>query len=479
MRHILSYIIILLIAPVIQFSCSAIAERLDFSQPEIESVSPENFATGVANDITVRVSFSKEMDTVKTNEAFSLSSSSGVVHGYFKWSDNGTALTFTPREPLSDSLMYTISVSASAEDTDGNDLKEPLESVFYISNDLEAPSVVSHQPVCTISGGIPDPVIPADENIIITFSEAMDPDTLYRGFTISPPVQGRYIWNGTRTAVTFDPLYDLSPGTTYTVSLTSEITDMNSNPLTEQYTFSFTVGNDFTGPEIVSVIQDDTGLPLIEESTVSGIERNGSFTLTFNEPVKRDTLHDGVRISPSCEFHIECAAESAAAKLVFDEPLESEVSYSLTLGSSISDTSGNSLERDFRYMFTVDGTNSLRPRIQQITYLENLTETLLDPGKIVTLILPAPPVNPKVSIKFSKEINPCTVSINITREIGTSGSTPSIGDPMFSPPDIFKFDIMGLAAGSIYKLLIKGGVNGVRDIHGNTMAEDYIQYIRF
>ena len=476
MKHILLKIIILFIVTILQVSCSAIADRLDFSQPEIESVSPENFSTGVANDITVRVSFSKEMDTVKTNEAFSLSSSSGAVHGYFKWSDNGTTLTFTPREPLSDSLMYTISVSGSAEDTEGNDLKEPLESVFYISNDLESPSVVSHQPVCTITGGVPDPVIPADANIIITFSEAMDPDTLYRGFTISPPVQGRYTWNGTRTAVTFDPLYDLSPGTTYTVSLTSEITDMNSNPLPSQYTFSFTVGNDFTGPEIVSVIQDDTGLSLIEESTVSGIERNGSFTLTFNEPVKRDTLHDGVRISPSCIFHIECAAESAVAKLVFDEPLESEASYTLTLGSSISDTSGNTLERDFRYMFTVNGTNSIRPGVLKISDSAGMT---WEPDKIFTLSLSTPPDYPGVTVLFSKEIIPYTVNINIIREVGTSGGTPETGNPIWNGTDSYKFDILNAAAGNIYKLVIKGGDNGVRDMQGNTMEEDYIQYIRF
>ncbi|HPB81567.1 MAG TPA: Ig-like domain-containing protein [Spirochaetota bacterium] len=476
MKHILLYITILFSTPLLQLSCSAIADRLDFSQPEIESVSPENFATGVANTTTICVSFSKEMDTIKTNEAFSLSSSSGTVTGYFKWSDNGTKLIFTPREPLSDSLMYTISVSASAEDTEGNDLKEPLESVFYISNDLEAPSVMSHQPVCTVTGGVPDPIIPVNATIIITFSEAMDPDTLYRGFTISPPAQGHYSWNVTRTAVTFDPLYDLSPGTTYTVSLTSEITDMNSNPLPEQYTFSFTVGNDFTAPEIVSVIQDDTGLSLIEESSVSGIERNGSFTLTFNEPVKRDTLHDGVRISPSCEFHIECTAESASAKLVFDEPLGSEATYTLTLGTSISDTSGNTLERDFRYMFSITGTNSTRPRVQKITDAAGIT---WESGKIITLSLSSPPDYPGVTVYFSKEINPNTVNINITREVGTSGGTPETGNPDWLGKDRYMFDILHAAAGNIYKLVIRGGNNGVRDTRGNTMEEDFIQYIRF
>lgn len=476
MKHILLPITALLIIPLLSISCSAIADRLDLSQPEIESVSPENFSTGIADDIAIRVSFSKEMDTVKTNESFSLSSSSGAVRGYFKWNDSGRTLVFTPREPLSKSLMYTISVSVSAEDTEGNDLKEPLESVFYISNDLEAPSVVSHQPVCAITGGVPDPVISADANILITFSEAMDPDTLYRGFTISPPVQGRYTWNGTRTEMTFDPLYDLSPGTTYTVSLTSEITDMNSNPLPEQYTFSFTVGNDFTGPEIVSVTQDDTGLSLIEESSVSGIERNASFTLIFNEPVKRDSLHDGVRISPACEFHIECPSESATAKLVFDEPLESEASYTLTLGSSISDTSGNTPVRDFRYFFTVNGTNSIRPRVQKISDSGGVT---WEPGKIITLSLAAPPDYPGVTILFSKEIIPYTVHIDIIREAGTSGGTPETGNPDWPGTDSYTFDILNIAAGNIYKLVIKGGENGVRDIQGNTMESDYIQYIRF
>jgi hypothetical protein len=251
---------------------------------------------------------------------------------------------------------------------------------------------------------------------------------------------------------------------------------MNSNPLPEQYTFSFTVGNDFTGPEVVSVIQDDTGLSLIEEASVSGIERNGSFTLTFNEPVKRDTLHDGVRISPSCEFHIECASESAEAKLVFDEPLESEASYTLTLGSSISDISANTLEKDFRYTFSVNGSNSIRPQVQKITDDAGMT---WEPGTIITLSLASPPDYPGVTVKFSKGINPFTVNVNITREVGTSGGSPETGNPDWAGTDCYMFDILNVSAGNIYKLVIKGGNNGVRDTQGNTMKEDFIQYIRF
>jgi hypothetical protein len=43
----------------------------------------------------------------------------------------------------------------------------------------------------------------------------------------------------------------------------------------------------------------------------------------------------------------------------------------------------------------------------------------------------------------------------------------------------YTFTLSGVTVGNTYKLTIKGGKDGVRDVNENYMKEDYVQYIQF
>lgn len=472
--------------------CDTISESLGFSQPEVVSVNPERFASGVPAGTSVRIVFSKDMDSAKTNQAFSLTSERGSVQGYFHWAD-GRTIIFTPKETLADN-MYTISLSTAAEDSEGNDLKEGVESVFYVNADLTPPQVISHTPARDATGIHPapetDPVLYTGSFIRISFSEAMDIDSLYSGFTISPSVQGLFQKNATHTEVTFDPVYDLDYGTTYTVTLGTSISDINGNTLREAYVYSFTVGDDFTRPSLTSVYQQDgasTLPPWIEDTDNSGGEKSWDIVLTFSEPVSRESAYDAITISPSSSFHIESPALSSTITLKLDEPLESETAYTLKVSPSLTDANGNPLDREYRYRFITDGAGSTRPHVSCITdtrlgFIDPYTPDTYDCWAAADIEpVTAYGAGEYVYILFTKEIDPVSINLSAVRAYGAGSGIPEISNmdwPAIIPGKfrIYSFALSGFIPGDTYRLTVRGGSSGLRDSAGNTMKQDYVQY---
>ncbi|GEM_PF-541741 len=490
-------VMLFLIANMVFSECSYIDEKMGFDRPKVISIYPSNFMTDVASNVIVEVSFSKSMDTIKTNESFSLSSASGNVDGYFRWSNGDKRMTFEPKNSLTDAQMYTIIITSEAEDKDGNDLEETHTTVFYVNTDLNPPTVIANTPANDATGILPD------ASIIITFSEAMDIDTIYDGITITPAVQGTYSWNGTCTVITFDPLYDLSYGTTYTVTLSESLKDVNGNALRDQQKFSFTVGDDFIKPTVQTVRQNPEGTapagytlndPWQEGSINYAIEKQNNILITFSEPVLRNTMYDAITITPGCDFSIQANPTDTVATLMFNAPMNSESNYTLTIETIISDVQNNALDREYVFHYFTNSVNSLRPTVEYITDPNYDTDGWdyppSDPdasqdywtlGSTETLSWADPYTN--VHIIFSAVMDPETVTVTIERVIGTAGPAYMVEPdwPNIAPAllRVYEFDLEGVQAGNTYRITVKGGSKGAKDVHGNYMKEDFVQYVRF
>lgn len=472
--------------------------NLDFSQPRVARVSPSNFATGIAADSPVVVEFSKRMDTAKTNTAFTLSSPSGRSSGAFSWDSGGRVMVFRPFSGLSDSSMYTIMVSTSAEDAEGNDLAEEHVSVFYVNRDIVPPSVVSFAPA-NGSIGIPPHFDPMDPNpnrhLRIIFSEAIDLDALHAGITISPAVQGLFSWDQTQSIIDFQPTYDLDYGTTYTVRIGESIRDVNGNALAGAISYSFTVGDDFGKPCIEQVRSHDAdGNSAITWNESANpnmlVEKDRPIEIAFNERVNTGTLSGAISLSPHCEYYISSndpADPLTTATIVFTSPMKSEEHYTLRIAPGITDLQHNALDKEYIYHFYTNGTHSIAPRIVLITCPDYPSSPGWLFGEIVPLTLTPPSCHTGIKIDFSAIMEPASIDISISREVGSGGPayivntdwpSPQAGD-LWQRFTRFGFDIHNAAAGNIYKIKIKGGGNGIRDRYGNYMKEDFVQYVRF
>jgi hypothetical protein len=477
-------------------SCDRISEQLDIDRPKIVLTEPAHLGENIAPETTIRVVFSKEMDPMKTNEAFSLRAhGSGKVEGFFHWPDAHT-LEFVPRNLLSDNC-YTIRVESSAEDLMGNDLAETHESVFYVNADIIAPDIVSYTPADNATGVHPDgwrdPENHADSVIRIAFSEPMDIDSIYTGFTIMPSVQGLFRWNELHTEVIFTPIDDLLPQTTYTITLTNAVRDAHGNALRKTYSYRFTVGDDFTAPEIRSVRCEHPAfesIELQEDIETHGCEKDSTIAISFSEPVRRESVIDAVRLSPSHSWYVNAPALSDSILITFHESLQSETAYELIISPTIADAYNNRLSKEKRYYFITDGSHSTRPTPICITDTHHGFTAPFDNyecfahDQIEPVTIYQQGTEEYVYIIFNKEIHPTSLHLSVTRMHGTSGSgLPKVSEidwpsMPFGTFHVYRFFLSGIDADNIYRLTVRGGSTGIEDSYGNTMQEDYHQFFK-
>ena len=83
-------------------------------------------------------------------------------------------------------------------------------------------------------------------------------------------------------------------------------------------------------------------------------------------------------------------------------------------------------------------------------------------------------------------MNPTTISVSIETTVGSGGVARVINPlwPESTTPPVEKltqyhFAIKNVAAGNVYKIIVKGGKRGARDVNGNYLKEKYVQLIRF
>jgi len=462
------------------FACIFSGCGYDFKMPVVVSADPVHNELSVNSDTVITVVFSAEMDTMKTCDEFSLSCSSGKVDGYFAWQHGNRELVFTPAEPLGRARKYIIRVTDSAEDVEGNDLKEEFVSVFYTGGDDIKPYLDVYTPAANSTGN------PVNTGVRIWFSEAMDPDTIYDGISITPAVEGFFSWEAGNTEAVFTVLKGLNYGTTYTIKVNSSMKDAAGNSLENDQTFSFTVGDDFVQPGLTVYQDNAVQLSFDENLENHGAEKNGSIVINFTERVITDRIAEAVSVSPASAFYITTVTENSGgteftrAVIHFTENLNSQEMYTLRIGSSITDLQENSLLKDYRFVFVTDGADSVSPVVTGIgdpagTWTMNIVPLReLAAGDTCCL---------NIGIAFSHPVDP--LSLQIAADVVIGSGSPKIvnidwpdtaANGQFS---LLNFGLHNVTTGVTYRIIVKGGQTGLKDLNGNYMKEDFVQLVKF
>ncbi len=450
-----------------------------FQTPAIISVSPGNGSQVSTTAFSITVVFSKPMNRDSVQQAFSLnnlSSPGSQVGGDFSWNDNNT-LVFNPnQDQLSYPDQYTIQISGSALDKDGNSLAKTFYSSFNLMTGSGYPSVISTIPANGASN------VNVQSSISVQFSQPMDPGSTISAFSTSPSLPGNMQISS--NVLVFKPSAPLSNGCYYTINISQSAESTNLIKMAKPYSFYFLAGVDLTIPYVTGVYTNYPGPALV--NNVNNIEKTvSSIILAFNIPMNMDSVYNSLNINPSASYSITWISPSNAS-INFLNTLIPSTNYSITLNTGAMSSSGRYLESQYQFQFFTGGPFSLVPNIYDIEAEEwNGAANINIP--IQTNTINSISINSADTFNIDVSFNACTnisllslyTNSSITFLYG-NGSLASIGN-IFSINQTasfnkFSYTITSVCLSNYYKLTLKGGVNGIQDSCNNPLPADACIY---
>lgn len=416
----------------------------DITIPSVVSVEPADNITAVSTLTSVSVNFSEKMDsTTISNSSFTLRRGASVVSGTVTYT--GTTATFKPANELEGNTVYTGTVKSGVKDLAGN----AIDSVFMWSFttgaaiDTKAPTVISVNPSPNATS------VSRTVKITVTFNEEVKSESvsatsfiLKRGVTVIP---GTLSVSG--SALTFTPSAELAGNALHSVTVTKEVKDAAGNPMTADYSWSFTTLGDVTAPSVSSVspLANATGVQTnVRPSAIfsEAIDPASVTTSTFS--LKRGTVTIAGTVSVTGNTATFTPSATLAANTL----------YTVTATKGIKDPDGNPISSDYTWSFTTGSVPDITaPTVSAVTPLANSTS-------IQTSIKP--------SVTFSELMDPATITTStFLVKQGTTGIAGTItingNTATFSPAN-------ALAGNTSYRVTV---TSGVKDKAGNAMAADY------
>ena len=209
--------------------------------PTVSATIPVGGAESVALGTSISITFSRAMDESATQGAFS---ADPAVACAFSWNAASTTLTCAPDEDLQPDTSYTITIGTAARDAGGTALANAFSFSFSTADQPapEAPSVTGTDPS---DGGVD---VSIGTPISVTFSEPMNPQASEAAFSSQPPITCTFGWDATDTTLTCTPESELTPETTYTLTIAASASGADGTPLGAPHEFSFT-----TAPEVTQL----------------------------------------------------------------------------------------------------------------------------------------------------------------------------------------------------------------------------------
>jgi hypothetical protein len=326
----------------------------DRTPPTVTSTAPANNATGVEADADISAEFSEDMDSATINAStFKLSRGGVPVTGTVHYSADPGA-TFDPDSSLLANTQYTATITTGAEDRAGNALEADYTWSFTTgaSPDPLAPVVVGTSPM----GGAFN--VAVSSLITATFSEPLDPSTVtIATFTLdlgAVPVSGTVSFAG--VTATFDPAVDLAPGSVYTATVTTDVTDLAGNHLAENFVWTFTTSPppDVVPPSVIAITP---------ANGATGVAVDINVTATFSEAMNPATInassflvrHGGAPIPGVVGYAGTTATFNPDGEFPFGAQLTA------TITTAAADLAGNALVTENTWSFTTVAAPDVTP----------------------------------------------------------------------------------------------------------------------
>ncbi|MBI4871706.1 MAG: Ig-like domain-containing protein, partial [Candidatus Riflebacteria bacterium] len=405
----------------------------------------------------------------------------------------GTNVVLEFGGPLLVDSRYTIRLSNNIRDVAGNRLvvSAPVRfrtrAVAGLPGDRTAPTVTSINPANATTVGV-------NSDIYITFSEPVNltptPSTSPYQLTTSG---GPYPFTGSSrinsSAVRLTPKKPFQGGLTYSLVVTSEITDTQGNPL-EAFSSSFSVstvpgssGSDFTAPTLLSANPYD-GQQNVDPDT--------RIVLTFSEPMEISNVVT-VGVTSTSNYRISSDSSSfnpTRVDVVSSPPnsvslnvgrLAGNTTYAVILSNSLKDKAGNALVAQAIGFKTANvalpGADSTPPQLSDTNPRNGSDSASLQTQITVIFSEPVNDISPTVPIPLT-----ITQGLNSALWIGNYSFFSAFGDVGIAqaqklgyPPNAYLLTpaTTSLRGGTTYTLVPS---NRILDKAGNGLISSQVAF---
>ncbi len=345
------------------FGCRAVEEFLHMEPVAVVDYYPHAEHVGGDSVEVVWVKFSAGMATVQTEDACGVSQDGVPVDGRYRWDMGGRRLLFHPANPLRRGHGYVLRVSTEAEDRFGNSLSGEFVSAFRIGSESRPPKLLGHSP------GDAAAIADARAPIVLRFSEAMDRQSLYSGFSLRPDVTGMYFWEDDDTTVSIVPVTHYVPGVDYVARLDSTITDRSGNGLAFPVTFTFRLIAE-EPLEVVRVARLSDGAELVDESVAFlnsiDVEKDDAFLVSFSTRVPLERRGGIIALDGAAAPQVTFDDDGRTATVSVSEPMLWMQLYHLAV-------------HDKSYRFRITGEASRPPEVVDAYYTPSAGAPVLGP----------------------------------------------------------------------------------------------------
>src|SRR5256712_333191 len=139
------------------------------------------------------------------------------------WTDSGTFPVGTTSAVFTGQDGHTYEFRSMATDRAGNAEPIPPGNDTWTIVDVLPPSITDSRPVGANTNLTP--------RIVITFSEPMNRASVEQAFSITPAIDGSFVWSSDFRTVSFVPTRELQSGATYAVVIDSSARDLAGNTM--------------------------------------------------------------------------------------------------------------------------------------------------------------------------------------------------------------------------------------------------------
>ena len=280
-----------------------------------------------------------------------------AVEGTGQWL-NTSIYIFKPTNGLAGATTYQVTVDAISG-LNGETLAAPHTFSFT----TVTPQVVETQPL--------GENLPPDSVVSVHFNQPMDATSTQAAFALvddaDQPVDGEFSWNELHTTLTFTPTTRLDFGGQYAVHIGASAQSANGGA---------TLGQDYMGDQF-----SIAGLPAVASvmpaAGVTGVDPEQSVVIRFNAPLSPTLVLENISATPLLTTtQVYSYYSEYSNELTLSWFKEANTTYTVTLGSAIGDTYGNTLGQEYVTSFTTgDYAPFVRTSLPQFTHFSAFTQT--------------------------------------------------------------------------------------------------------